>query len=1290
MATAVQNQRQTTPKHDAYVESQLDRARRRIRTLDLTTALLGFLAGTLAYGIVMALLDNALDLSSSVLHVSFFLYLAAAVGYLGLAVIRPLSRQINPYFAARKVEENLPDAKNSVVNYLDLRDDERLPAPVHNAVGARAARDLAKVDIDSAVSARRAGFAGGTAGLMIFIVLVVLFAFGSRKFFSHLGRVFLPFNDGSVATRTEIELLEPDRDPLTVSNLQSVTVRVRIEGTRPDEVKLITRPSLDETAETVRYLSPEQDPDRRDQWAITLTPENLNRGVYYRVVAGDASTDERRIEVQATPSIESESFRATFKARPYISQGQERIQVRNRNLRGYNGTILTIDAQANRKLESAAMVFSWEEGPKDKPIRKERFVDAKVDGQHLQVPNFLMAQSGLYRLRFKSTDGEVYEEPNSFPLDVTPDTAPKVELTEPGKDTALAADALLKLEGKATDDIGVKSLTLHLTADGKSLKPRPYRSEEEIRLKDGGFPRDLDYKDDVPLAKLTDAGGQAFALKAGMTLEYWLEASDACDFPRPNVGLSKKFKVVILEKRQDPEQAKADEKKAEQERQEHQKKQDEKIAEENRKREEDRKRQEQANRDATQPDQPKDPKNNTKPDKPTGQNQQGGNPEDDKKRQEQNNRIEDAVRNHERGTGKPDKPEQQKPGEENQTGKGKPDQKQTGQPDPKPDQAKQGETGMQEKPGTTKDQGKPMQNQQAAGEKDQPPQQQPAQAKDNPKPKPDQKKDDRASAKPQQGKPDPNCAQCKENGGGKPGNQQGAGKNAGGMKPDEQTAQSKDNAGGMGGQPQASQAKQGGQPQGGQPQGGQQEADRAQSKDAGQNATAQGTPKPATKDMIGGTGAAQDKAAAPKEQPAAAAKDGAIGDNRTAAKTPQKPPEEARTPDVKQMAQDLQNPDPAKRAEARKQLEQVAEKSVDGAARDAARNELDKTKKPPTGGGQPQQTADSKENKNGNAGATSAGKEGPKNDMTGAQAKAKGGPGKEEQKKDQAGAKGSTKGQDDAHKFEQLAEDLQKQKEKNDAAGQQATKEEIAKAFKQMMDDLRSDDPQRQEDARKALEEIGKAAKDDKKNREATPDKTIKELADELLRDAQSDDPKKSEPARRALKEMQEFAKQNQNARDAIPPEQQKKMDEIAKQEEAKQAGNSGSGGMAKQGPADPTKPTPTAADPSHKQHARDLTLDKFSDKVKKQILQEAGVNEADLEAIREWKERTANAGPDGDPLKPIGKALPGGGIERVIGVDPSGRVEGSSDGLPPLEYLDTYRRFTERISQLQKTPGNK
>src|SRR5262249_9287827 len=167
------------------------------------TALLGFVAGTLAYGALMALLDSSLSLPPAGLYAGFFLYLTTAAVYLGVTVVRPLRHNINPYFAARQVEQTLPGAKNSVVNWLDLHDEE-LPPAVQNALSQKAAKDLAKADLEKAVSGRRAGWAGGSVGAVAFLLLVLTFTLGGGKLFKHLGRAFLPFNGVAAPTKTEL------------------------------------------------------------------------------------------------------------------------------------------------------------------------------------------------------------------------------------------------------------------------------------------------------------------------------------------------------------------------------------------------------------------------------------------------------------------------------------------------------------------------------------------------------------------------------------------------------------------------------------------------------------------------------------------------------------------------------------------------------------------------------------------------------------------------------------------------------------------------------------------------------------------------------------------------------------------------------------------------------------------------------------------------------------------------------------------------------------------------------
>src|SRR2546429_229530 len=95
-------------KYDAFVASQLARAESRIRALDLTASLLGYLAGALAYVVLMVLIDGKLELSDRARQTALYAFLAGSALYLLFAVILPLRRRINPYYAARQVEQTLP------------------------------------------------------------------------------------------------------------------------------------------------------------------------------------------------------------------------------------------------------------------------------------------------------------------------------------------------------------------------------------------------------------------------------------------------------------------------------------------------------------------------------------------------------------------------------------------------------------------------------------------------------------------------------------------------------------------------------------------------------------------------------------------------------------------------------------------------------------------------------------------------------------------------------------------------------------------------------------------------------------------------------------------------------------------------------------------------------------------------------------------------------------------------------------------------------------------------------
>src|SRR5262249_5503458 len=147
---------------DAFIEAQLERAEKRIRTLDLTAALLGLGALTAAFAVLMALLDKQLTLSPGVRRFALVSYLLGAVVYLVYTVVRPMRWRVNPYYPARQLEGTLPGSKNSVLNWIDLH-EQNLPGLIRSAVGQRAARDLARADLERAISGRRTGYVGGVA-----------------------------------------------------------------------------------------------------------------------------------------------------------------------------------------------------------------------------------------------------------------------------------------------------------------------------------------------------------------------------------------------------------------------------------------------------------------------------------------------------------------------------------------------------------------------------------------------------------------------------------------------------------------------------------------------------------------------------------------------------------------------------------------------------------------------------------------------------------------------------------------------------------------------------------------------------------------------------------------------------------------------------------------------------------------------------------------------------------------------------------------------------------------------
>ena len=279
-----------------------------------------------------------------------FVLTFAAVGY--LLLLRPFRRTVNPRFAARRVEETVPEAKNAIINWVDLRDKE-LPAGVRAAVNTRAVEGVAGADVNKAVESKRVVWLAAAAGLLLAVLAGLFVVFKPAPFLSLVSRTFNPFTVTKIASRTELSIQEPQGGDVTVTAGDPVTVRVYVGGSvpdpeGPDRVRLRVRynPAVPEYDE----LPLEPGGSARD-WVLRVPQSVVQNGFWYSVVGGDAETAEHRVTVRSRPL-----FKEEFEAR-YVYPAYTRLKPevsRDRNLWGYPGTEVTLTAKTNRQVKARA------------------------------------------------------------------------------------------------------------------------------------------------------------------------------------------------------------------------------------------------------------------------------------------------------------------------------------------------------------------------------------------------------------------------------------------------------------------------------------------------------------------------------------------------------------------------------------------------------------------------------------------------------------------------------------------------------------------------------------------------------------------------------------------------------------------------------------------------------------------------------------------------------------------------------------------------------------------------
>ena len=567
-------------RSERAVEDQIQRIENQIRWIDVGTGAFGLLVMLFTYGLVVILLDRFLVLSSLARQFLFAGFAVSVGWWIYKRILTPLVQSVNPIYAALILEQAIPDAKNSLVNWVDLKND-RIPESVKLALGKRAAKDLKPHEDEEFVSSKQLFMIGTLAGFLFFALVILLVIFGKAPFFSMLGRTFTPFIETTIATRNTVAILTPEQGNITVAMGMPVDIVAKVTGKlpaagSPESPRLMMRYHENEPWQT-KFLGAG---DLSSEHKIRIPSSEVRSGFSYLVAAGDAKTKGYQVDVRLTPLIVD--FQAAYKYRPYT--GLPEATTAQRKISAPVGTAVKLRVRANCNVKDGTVRFFYGKDKTDKV-----YLIKSPSDPSLMEASFVLSQSGTYQIEFTSSVRDEYVDAMPAPLEAIVDAAPSIDLMLPGKEATAAVNGVLDLEAKIVDDFGVNKVVLKMIASGdRPLRPQVYRDEKALKLPSGGNLPSLLYKDFINIASLQAEDGLAYKATAGSYLDYWLEAEDACDFPKANLGKSKVFRLTFADRAPD-EQAKKEKEKAEEDKKQNDQKQDEKLKKENQQRQDQKK-----------------------------------------------------------------------------------------------------------------------------------------------------------------------------------------------------------------------------------------------------------------------------------------------------------------------------------------------------------------------------------------------------------------------------------------------------------------------------------------------------------------------------------------------------------------------------------------------------------------------------------------------------------------------------------------------------------------------------
>ena len=340
-------------EYDKYIENQLRKTapagalRRRDR------ALLVLVAGSLIYLFAMALVDHWLvtgGMGYAGRTVAWAVYLTGLIAWCGYALVPLVFWRINPIYAAHTIEQNRPTLKNSVVNFLMLRErPERISRSMFEALERQAATGLSQVTIEHAVDRSKLVILGWA--LLAIVAICAIYKVASPKDpLRSFSRVIAPWANIAAPTRVVIGAIEPGDTKAFREHF--VTVKAQISGLAASEEVTLFYSTAD--GQVVDKAVPMNSDGLEYKAELPPHQGGLQQDIEYWLAAGDARSEHYHVKTLATPSIVVDRVDYTF---PAYTEMDPRSTDRQGDVSAIEGTRVTVHATANDDIKAASVDF---------------------------------------------------------------------------------------------------------------------------------------------------------------------------------------------------------------------------------------------------------------------------------------------------------------------------------------------------------------------------------------------------------------------------------------------------------------------------------------------------------------------------------------------------------------------------------------------------------------------------------------------------------------------------------------------------------------------------------------------------------------------------------------------------------------------------------------------------------------------------------------------------------------------------------------------------------------------